>query len=79
MQLGLVHPSIVQAAKTVFEDPVVVVNFVVPLPRIIPWAIKVDMMSAELVMEYKEGITDNHFADGIDLIKIPLQVSSNIA
>ena len=38
------------------------------------------MMSAEFVMEYNEGITGNHFVKGgIDLINIPLQVSSDIA
>jgi len=36
-------------------------------------------MSADVVIEYSEGITGSQFAvGGIDLIIIPLQVSSDI-
>ena len=79
-QLGLVQPPVVRAARTVFEEPALVVDFTVPFPRVIPCASKVEIISAELVMEYSEGITGNHFIEGgIDLIKIPLQVLSDIA
>jgi hypothetical protein len=74
LQLGLVHPSVVWAARTMFETLVVVT-----LPRIIPWARSVDIMSVEVVIEYREGITGSHFVvGGINHIIIPLQVSSNM-
>jgi hypothetical protein len=64
-----------RAARTVFEELPLVVAFEVPLPRIIPWAWSVENISAEVVIEYREGITGSHFVEGgIDLIIIPLQV-----
>ena len=37
------------------------------------------MISADVVIEYKEGMTGDHFdVVGIDLMIIPLQVSSDI-
>ena len=76
LQFGLVHPSVVRAARVVLEELVLVV---IP-PIIIPWAKRVEMMSAEEVIAYREGITGSHFGiGGIDLITIPLQVSSFIA
>ena len=53
---------------------------VVTLPIIIPWAKMVDIMSAEEVIAYREGITGSHFGvGGIDQIIIPLHVLSLIA
>ena len=53
--------------------------FEVPLPRTIPCARSIETILAEVVNEYREGMTSNHFAEGgIDLITISLQVSSNI-
>ena len=72
LQLGFVQASIVRAAKTVLEEFVPLP--LVPLPRIITWASKVDMISAQ------EDIAGNHFAvGGIKRIMIPRQVSSVIA
>jgi hypothetical protein len=52
---------------------------VAPLPRIIPWAKSVDIISAEVVIEYSEGMTGSHFVvGGIEWIITPLQVSSDI-
>ena len=60
-----------------FDEPPT--DVVVPLPIIIACARRVEIMSAEVVNEYREGITGNHFPEGgIDLINIPLQVSSDI-
>jgi hypothetical protein len=63
----------------VFDELLVDVLLLGSLPRIIPWANRVDTMSAEVVIVYKDGITGSHFAvGGIDLIIIPLQASSDI-
>jgi hypothetical protein len=53
---------------------------VASLPRmIISWASRVETISADVVIEYNEGITGSHFGvGGIDLMMIPLQVSSDI-
>lgn len=75
LQPGFVHPSVARVARAVFDG--VVVLLLGSLPRIIPWANKVDTMSAEVVIAYREGITGSHFAvGGMDQIMIPLQVSS---
>jgi len=51
----------------------------VSTPRIIPWASNIDTISADEVMVYREGITGSHLGvGGMDLIRIPLQVSSVI-
>jgi hypothetical protein len=56
-----------------------VVTLVVPLPKIIAWARRVEKMSAEVDIVYRDGITGSHFdVGGMDLIMIPLQVSSDI-
>jgi hypothetical protein len=53
---------------------------VAPLPRIIPWAKSVDIISAEVVIKYREGMTGSHFVvGGIEWIITPLQVSSEIS
>src|ERR1700684_2234513 len=76
LQVGFVHPSVVRVANAVLEELVLPVT----LPIIIPWAKRVDMMSAEEVIAYKEGITGSHFGvGGMDRIITPLQVSSFIA
>jgi hypothetical protein len=73
LQFGFAHPSITQAAKTVFEGlaPVVVL-LVVSLPMIIPWARRVDTISTEEDSMYRDGITGSHFSIvGMDLMIIP--------
>jgi hypothetical protein len=76
LQLGFLHPSFVCAASAVGEEFVPVV---VSLPRIIPWASRVEITSADVVIGYNEGITGSHFGvGGIDLMIIPLQVSSDM-
>ena len=66
----------VQATKTVFEElPFILVS----LPTIIPWAKRVEIMSAEDDIVYRDGTTGSHFAvGGIDQIITPCQVSSFI-
>lgn len=72
------QPSVTRAARTVPEMLVPALTLV-PLPRIIPWARRVEIMSAEVVIEYKEGITGSHFeVGGIDQMIVSLQVSSVI-
>ena len=79
LQLGFVHPSFVRTANTVLEEFVDGL-LLGSLARIIPWASRVDTMSAEEVIEYNDGITGSHFVvGGMDLMIIPLQVSSVIA
>ena len=69
LQLGFVQPSVVLAAKMVFK----LLILVVPFPRIIPCTIRVDMISVDVVIKYKEGMTGNHFGVvGTDLIIITL-------
>jgi hypothetical protein len=66
-------------ASAVFEELVPVVVLPISLERIIPWADRVDVMSAEEAMVYNEGITGSHFAvGGMEQIITPLQVSSVI-
>jgi hypothetical protein len=79
LQFGLVHPS-VRAAKAVFEELELLVVLTVPRPRIIPWVSKVEIISAEVGIVYREGITGSHLAaGGMERIIIPLHVSSDIA
>lgn len=76
------HPLVVQMAKAVLEGfaPVETTILLAPLARIIPCVKRVNVMSAEVVIEYNEGITGSQFTvGGIDQIIIPLQVSSDIA
>ena len=76
LQFGLVHPSVVQTARTVFEELALALVFP---PTIIPWANRVDIISAEEDIVYNDGITGSHFAVGrMDWIMIPHQVSSFI-
>jgi hypothetical protein len=80
LQLGFVHPSVTRAANAVFWVVALVVAFPVPLPSIIPWARRVEKISAAVDIEYREGITGSHFeVGGIDRMIIPLHVSSDIA
>ena len=65
LQFGFVHPSDVRAAKAVLEELVRVTALpAVSLPRIIPWASKVDTMSTEEAIAYKEGMTGSHLVVG---------------
>ena len=78
LQLIFLQPSFVCVASAVVDGGAVVKVFV-SLPRIIPCATRVETMSAEVVIEYNEGITGSHFVvGGIDRMMIPLQVSSDI-
>ena len=66
------------AAKTVLEGFAVTLS-VIPLPIIIPWARRGDIMSAKEDIAYKDRITGSHFGiGGIDQIIIPLHISSSI-
>ena len=57
----------------------VVTLLVASLLIIIPWARRVDIISAEEDIAYRDGMTGSHFGvGGIDQIIIPLQVSSSI-
>ena len=77
LQCGFVHPlPIVRSTRTVFEEFVLVLAF---LPMIIPWAKRVEIISAEDAIAYNDGIMGSHLAvGGIDLMIIPLQASSLI-
>jgi hypothetical protein len=72
-----VHPSVVVwATRTVFEEFELAFVF---LPMIMPWAKRVEIISAEDDIAHKDGITGSHLAvRGIDLIIIPRHVSSLI-
>ena len=72
----MVHPSVVRAARMVFKELALALVFP---PTIIPWANRVDIISAEEDIAYNDGITGSHFAvGGMDQIMIPHQVSSFI-
>ena len=76
LQLGLAHPLVVWAARTLLEEPELAL---VSLPTIIPWVKSVEMISADDDNAYRDGITGSHFAvGGIDQIIIPRQASSLI-
>ena len=74
------HPSVDRAARAVLDEVEPVVALLLPsLPIIIPWATRVNTISAEEDIAYNEGITGSHFGEGgIDQMRIPLQVSSDI-
>jgi len=60
-------------AKAVLDEP----NASLPLLRIILWARRVNMKSADEDMVYREGMTGSHLEDaGMDQIIIPCHVSS---
>ena len=61
LQFGLVHPSVIQTAGMVFEELALALVF--PL-TIIPWANRVDIISAEEDIVYNDSITGSHFAVG---------------
>ena len=63
LQLGFVHPcpSVVRAANAVLEEPEEVDGLLeLSHPNIILWACRVDTMSADVLIEYREGITGSH-------------------
>ena len=71
------HPWTVLADRAVFEELIAFCPD--SCLRIIPWAERVDMILAEEVMVYSDGMTGSHFVvGGIDQIIVPLQVSSFI-
>ena len=81
LQFGLVHASFAFTARAVFEEFAVVLPLLLAsLLIIIPWAKRVEIISADEDITYRDGITGSHFAvGGIDQIIIPFQVSSVIA
>jgi hypothetical protein len=79
-QLGLVQPSVARTASAAFDELPPLATLPVSFAIIIPWMSKVDIMSAEVVMVYNEGIVGSHLiVGGIDRIIMPLQASSVIA
>lgn len=79
LQFGLVHPSSSCAVNAVLEGEEVG-SFLLPPLRIMLWARRMEMMSADDVRVYREGITGSHLAvGGMDRIIIPRHVSSFIA